>query len=335
MINVIIIGVGKLGSRHLQALAKLTIPVTIHVVDVNVDSLKLAKQRYKEIPTNSNVIAIHYDQHIKNIRCQKADISIIATTSEHRKEVIEELVNTIEVQYLVLEKVLFQKIVDYQFIGDLLKEKGILTWVNCSRRRWDVYKDMKEILRERKILEVSVIGQNWSLATSAIHFIDLISYLTGKTSYQILNLDFNEEIYPAYSSVTGSRETKYKEFYGSLKGKFGRDSYFNFTCLKDPNIPFFIQIISDQGKIKIYEELGKVYYEAHDSGQNEMGVPTKFTVPYQSESTNKIVENIILNQECDLTPFEESSNLHIPLIQSFLNYISTIKQESIVACPIT
>lgn len=335
MINVIIIGVGKLGSRHLQALAKLTIPVTIHVVDTNKESLKIAKERYEEIPVNSNVIAIHYNRHIENINTKKADIAIIATTSEHRRKIIEDLTSVIEIKFLVLEKILFQKIDDYKQIGKLLKEQNITTWVNCSRRQWDVYKKMKEVLKDKKVLEVTVFGQNWSLATSSIHFIDLISYLTSETNYQILNLDFNEEVYPAYSSVTGAKSSKYIEFYGSLKGRFAQDIYFNFTCIKDNTLPFYIRILTDKGSIQIYEEIGKVYYETHDVEKNSVFIPSIFTVPYQSDSTNKVVEDIVLSQSCDLATFEESSLLHIPLIQSFLNYTRSIKQEEIVACPIT
>jgi predicted dehydrogenase len=335
MNNIVLVGAGKLGSRHLQALAKLNILASIYVIDLNSEALEVAKGRYQEIPDNPNIKEIHFLNSIKAIGSLYIDVAIIATTSEFRRQVIEELVEFSEVRYLILEKILFQKLEDYQFVEELLLKKGIKTWVNFPRRKWSVYQELKESLKDSIISEVNVIGQNWSLATSSMHFIDLIAFLTNNKKYKILNLDFNNEVYPAYSSVTGSRESKYLEFYGSMKGRFSDSAYFNFTCLKNSDSPFLISIVTDKSIIQIYEEMGIMYILGHGLDKTWEINSSVFTMPFQSELTNIIVEELIAEGDSILTGFEESAELHLPLLNSFLQFIGEVKNEKLTSCPIT
>jgi predicted dehydrogenase len=335
MNNIVLVGAGKLGSRHLQALAKLNILASIYVIDLNSEALEVAKGRYQEIPDNPNIKEIHFLNSIKAIGSLYIDVAIIATTSEFRRQVIEELIEFSEVRHLILEKILFQKLEDYQFVEELLLKKGIKTWVNFPRRKWSVYQELKESLKDSIISEICVTGQNWSLATSSLHFIDLVAFLTGNKKYSILNLDFNNELYPAYSSVTGSRESKYLEFYGSMKGKFNDSTYFNFTCLKKSNSPFLINIVTDKNIIQIYEEMGIIYISGIGVEKKWDIVSKSFTLPYQSELTNKIVEELIFDGETILTEYKEAAELHLPLLNSFLQFIGSVKNEKIVSCPIT
>ena len=48
--KIFIIGAGQIGSRHLQALRAVRIPLKISVIDPSTESLDLAKQRYEEMP---------------------------------------------------------------------------------------------------------------------------------------------------------------------------------------------------------------------------------------------------------------------------------------------
>ena len=48
--KVVIIGAGNIGSRHLQALKAVKIPLEIFVIDPSQASLDLSKERYKSMP---------------------------------------------------------------------------------------------------------------------------------------------------------------------------------------------------------------------------------------------------------------------------------------------
>jgi predicted dehydrogenase len=335
MINIILIGAGKLGSRHLQALAKLNFQASIFVVDLNSEALRVAKERFLEVPKNNHNKEVYFLSSINSITTLKIDLAIIATTSDYRCQVIDELLIHCEIRYMILEKILFQKIAEYNYINKLLSSKNIKAWVNCPRRVWNLYSEIKDYLKDSLISEVNVIGPNWSLATSSMHFIDLIAYLTNVRDYEILNMDFNNEVYPAYSSITGSRESKYLEFYGSMKGKFSNGTYFNFTCLKKMQSPFQVSIVTDKNIIHIYEELGIMYVGDQRLDEKWEIKTTTFSMPYQSDLTNLIVEDLILNRNSVLTVFEESMDLHLPLLNSFIQYIGKVKNEILISCPIT
>ena len=109
MKNVFIIGAGQLGSRHLQALKSAQNSLNIYVIDPNLESLDIAKERYESIPSiNRNKVS--YCKSLNNVNCkEKIDIVIIATSSNIRKDVTFDLLNKFEVKTIIFEKILFQK----------------------------------------------------------------------------------------------------------------------------------------------------------------------------------------------------------------------------------
>ena len=86
--NVVLIGAGNIGSRHLQGLAKVKFPLNITVIDPFEQSLKIAEERFYQIKTKIKH-SINFSQSIKNAPNQM-DLAIIATSSNIRRNVIEE-----------------------------------------------------------------------------------------------------------------------------------------------------------------------------------------------------------------------------------------------------
>ena len=58
--NLLIVGCGVVGGRHLQALAKIDIFSKILVVDPNQNSLENAKKLFDEVPKNEKITSIEY-----------------------------------------------------------------------------------------------------------------------------------------------------------------------------------------------------------------------------------------------------------------------------------
>jgi ornithine cyclodeaminase/alanine dehydrogenase-like protein (mu-crystallin family) len=46
MRQLVIVGAGNIGSRHLQALKLVKTPLKIHVIDPSMNALKISKERY-------------------------------------------------------------------------------------------------------------------------------------------------------------------------------------------------------------------------------------------------------------------------------------------------
>jgi hypothetical protein len=335
MINIVLIGVGKLGSRHLQALAKITLDANIFVIDPSTESKEIAKSRFDENSVNSKVKSLKFYNQICDLEIEEVDVAIIATSSEHRYSAVHTLLNKTKVKYLILEKFLFQKVNEYQIVKELLVKNDVKTWVNCPRRMWPVYQELKSEIANSNLREFLMIGSDWSLATSSIHILDLIAFLTGCREYQLLDLDLGNKFVLAYSSVTGARESKFIEFYGSIRGKFSDSTNFTLSCLKDVQIPFQIELVLDNKNIRIFEEFGKLVLMNVTKDGTVSNIERSFSYPYQSGLTQLVVEDLIINGQCGLTSYDESMELHLPILQSFQTYLAAILNKEIENLPIT
>lgn len=334
MTNVVLVGAGKLGSRHLQAISQARLKnLKIFVVDFNPEAITNSKKRLEEVGIKKNTTSIVFLNNINELNITTINLLIIATTSENRFNVLKEISNNFSVINLILEKFLFQKEETYYKAEKLIEDLKIKAWVNCPRRQWKFYIDLKERLKNNKIKKFQVSGGKWSMATSAIHFLDLISFFENKFDFKITNVDFGNRYYPAYSIITGPRENKFIEFFGTIEGEFNNSSKFKFECL-DFEETFEILIETDTQEIKIYEELGNtLFLDKNESGKVIDEV--NFRMPYQSEITNLILEDIINNCSCSLTSYKESMQLHLPLLKTYLNFLSNLEGNSINKCPIT
>jgi pyrroline-5-carboxylate reductase len=134
MHTILLIGAGNIGRRHLQGLLLSPFSYSIYVVDPIAACLDLAKAAVAEV--EAPTVALHTIQYLSSIQLAptNCDVAIIATNADVRKLVVEELIAHTTPRYLILEKVLFQKEADYKTIGQLIYQKNIPTFVNCTRR---------------------------------------------------------------------------------------------------------------------------------------------------------------------------------------------------------
>ena len=155
--QVAIIGAGQLGSRHLQGVLSSKLSLVVHVMDITPSSLEMSKTRASEVK-HSNELYFH--TNIKGLP-DNLDLVIVATNANVRATVTKSLLGSKKVKNLVLEKVLFQKIEDYDSILKLTESKGTKTWVNHPRRYQTLYKELKPKLTQIDQIDFNVYGQNW------------------------------------------------------------------------------------------------------------------------------------------------------------------------------
>jgi predicted dehydrogenase len=172
MHRVAIIGTGQLGSRHLQGLARIDIPVEIIVLDPSTASLDVARSRFLEIPNRGSVGSVTYVDSLRQAP-GKFDLAIVATTADIRGKVVKEVLDRGLTKKMVLEKVVFQSASEFDWARSLFAQHGILCWVNCPRRTLTIYRRIKElVLTEGKLL-YWVFGGDWGLGCNAIHFVEV------------------------------------------------------------------------------------------------------------------------------------------------------------------
>ncbi|PIW70463.1 MAG: hypothetical protein COW08_01705 [Ignavibacteriales bacterium CG12_big_fil_rev_8_21_14_0_65_30_8] len=324
MNNIAIVGAGQLGSRYLQGLARIDIPINIQVVDTNDKSLDLAKERYFQLPFNSNVRSISFHKRIDDLN-HVLDLIILATNADHRFGITRELLTTKSIKYLILEKVLFQRLDEYNQIEKLLKKHDVPCWINHPRRLYPFYQSLKENLKSEKQLNFNVQGGNWGLACNGLHFIDLISFLVDSDKLTIDTDYLNDKIYQ-------SKRPGYIEIQGLLSGKIG-ENVFTLYSNEEPGL-HIISIASDHFRYVIDEAKGMIW-ESSVYDQWQWKEKHEKIVFNQSEISHNIVEEIIRTGSSGLPTYEAAAALHKPFISSLLEYYNQISNETHVRLPIT
>lgn len=322
MKNVCIIGSGNIGSRHLQGLKKVSFPLSIEIVDPSSRSLEIAKERYNQInsPINHKIIFLKDLNKIS----KKIDLAIIATSSNIRREVVEKLLRISDVQYLILEKILFQKRKDYFGIEKLLKQKKVTGWVNFSMRTMPFYNQLKDKLQGR--VQMNVSGSQYGLITNAIHFIDYIAFLTNCYDFKVITDGLNRK-------VVESKRVGFSELNGTLFVTFQDGSTGCFTCLPNGEAPFMIEVSSSNYRCisKESERKAWISFSKNDWQWDEI----QTNIPFQSDMTNLVVEEILEKGSCQLTSYSEASKIHLQFLESLLNFLNESSSQKYDYYPFT
>ena len=325
--NNVIIGTGNLGARHLQGLLRFNqIKQTIYLVDTNEDSLKAAITLSKEIKHN-HTICCHRD-----ITDLPSDLYfvIIATNSKIRKEIIINVLKNSDIKYLLLEKVLFPKLEDYQIVND--KIQNIKCYVNHPRRYQTLYSELKnrlQLISDEKF-KLKVEGDNWHLASNILHFTDLIVYLFDDKIVKYSNKNLDNEVY-------SNKRSGYIEFNGRIEGLTLKGNIFEIICnhTKDhKETPISIEIASDNYVFKIDERNFSIT-EFNNFNKNEKEIKVSHGIQFQSNLTTDYIHEIVNFDKLSLTTYRSAMENHVLLIETLLDFMNVKLNLKSKICSIT
>ncbi len=303
--RIVLIGCGNLGSRHLQAIKKTQKEIVITVCEPIEAARKIALERYAQIEENSLVQEFEIIEDYHQLK-PDYDLAIIATNAVNRYEISAWVVENLKIRYLILEKVVFQTLKEFELLQQKLGNKQIKAWVNCPRRMYPYYRELQPQLSGEKNIDMVVTGGSWGMGSNTIHLLDLYSYLTHFKEYQY-------DISGLEEQIADSKRSGYKEFYGEL------------------------QFVTEKGKLSVYCSHGNEPAEFRlTTSQGEMVInESEEIVCYQSNLTNLAVEQLIDCGECNLASYEESAFLHKAMLESFLEHMNRFSKEEVRRCPIT
>ena len=324
MKKVAIIGAGQLGSRHLQGIAQSTFDISIEVVEPFDSSRQTAQQRYEEIKNNSHVKEISFLEGIDALS-DYLDLVIIATGADVRSKVIKELLSKKKVSNLVLEKVLFQSVEEYDEIETLLEKTQTECWVNHPRRMYPFYEKLKEELAQANQVSYSVQGGAWGIGCNALHFIDHLAFLVGSENLKI-NADFLDQ------KIYDSKRKGFIEFNGLLVG--GIDAHTFSLYSNANNAPVVFSIVSDSVSYKINEGSGEIEIAKADENWVWKKSQEKI-IYYQSELSQLFIEDILIKRSVSLPTYTQAKALHIPFINTLLDKIEKVTGKREKVCLIT
>ena len=322
MPNIAIIGAGQLGGRHLQAVLKLDTPLHIWVVDPSPVSLDTARLRATEIPHGAGH-RLSFETAIDALPLT-IDYAIVATGADVRLAVLEALLDHARIKYLLLEKVLFQRLADYDRAAALLDQHDVTTWVDCTRRAYPIYHEVKAFFADSTIWDFAVSGGNWALGCNVVHFLDLFAFLSGELVVQIDTGRLDDAIVPG-------RRPGFAEFTGTLAGR-SPSATFAATSRPDVAATLMITIRAEDRSCVLDEFSGAAFFGTHadKSWRRE-----SFVIPFLSDVSTGIARDILRYGRCDLATFAESAACHRPLIGSLATFAASRTGGDPALCPIT
>lgn len=310
MHNILIVGAGQLGSRYLQGLSEVSIPLNIIVLDVSSKSLLVAAARWQEVVKvdTPHTVSFINEYHLP---VNEIEIAIVATGASNRHIVIKNILEITTIRYWILEKVLAQSSEGIETIKELLKEaKG--AWVNTPRRVMKWWKEIKSMITTGQPLQLSIEGGLWGLACNSIHFLDLLQWITEEQLISVDVKDLKKEWFE-------SKRQGYYEVKGSISCYFSGGSLIQLSV--DPKLTGM--------KIHIKEKFNS--WEIDESSGTAIrsdGLTIIGGINFQSELTNNIVQNILLNGMCGLPTLNQSSELHKPFLNDMLKHWKKQEQKT-------
>lgn len=294
MDRIALVGLGNLGSRHLQGLVRCRRVLAISLYDPSAAAVELAQERWIEAggqESGHQIVGPHEARY---------DVAIIATTADHRAAAVSALLDQSDVGAWLLEKPLAQSLSELDTMRSLICKPA---WVNLTRRAIPWHQAIAAEMRKVSgTMSVSVVGGAWGLAGNALHFADMMRWWRDSEPTDVdtsgLNKLWHESKRPGYS-----------EIFGSLRLSYGDGSSLTLTSQADGG-PHHIAVSTNEGNYSIDEKAGK-FTRPDGSILDGRNV-------FQSELTGMVVQNILEVGAPDLPTFEDVAKIERLLLSAFL-----------------
>lgn len=203
MINVILIGLGNIGSiqpdvkkilrSHLSTIQKKRFNI-LALVEKNKKKIKLCKKKYL-IPQRFFLNSLKDFKETKNL----CDICVIATNPKERFNLIKNIKKKINPKLIILEKPIDENIQDAIKIYYYLKQNKIKSLVHYNRE-WDKKtNEFLNMIAKEKTRFINVIYSK-GLINNASHFLYVLRKKFGKFNLNTLKVfDKNNNMFKNYS----------------------------------------------------------------------------------------------------------------------------------------
>lgn len=323
--SVLLIGAGALGRRHLQSMLSVE-NVDIYVIEPDLDSQQEAQILAASIAHQHSIVWFR-ELPIAEISLLPSmiDVAIIATSSGPRFSLASQLLLHWTVRFLILEKVLFQKLHHFSEFQLILNQTDTRAYVNCPRRQYQFYQQVRSLVRAAP-LRLKVSGVNWGLACNSIHFIDLLAWLRNCQPKSLDTHLLLPQVFP-------SKRSGYLEIAGQLILTYQDLSQLQLQCMLLPDSPptLQIEIFQEDTHLILDEQQGIITF-AGQAGTKEIKAEC---APYQSQLTGFTINQLLITGMCGLSEYTESSALHLSLLPGLLQFFSAQAGRTLDLCPIT
>ncbi len=305
MTEILILGCGNLGSRHLQSLCQLNRNANILVVDMYPPSLEIAKKRANEIQTHHE-IHINYANDIpKN---KHFDLVINASNSRERFELCKSLLENNEVQNIIMEKILFTKREHYTQFNTLLNQTKTNAFVNITLTQMPFFSNLTTL----SPLVYRVVDGERGLITKSLHAIHHFLYLTKSSIKKVDCSKLNPQLVP-------TKRKGYFELTGRLSIELENESYFEMDHSFENDSSRTIHMYSNSLNCFVDAKNNKALLK---TVQNNWKDEIHENVFVNQSSLTSVLAAAILNDQPILLPtYQEALKLHLKILDPILEYL--------------
>ncbi len=177
--NIIIIGSGNIGYRHLQSIIDHTNISKIYIYDLN-------KSTYPNLLNllnySKNINKLIFINDLKKIKIKNFYLAFITSYAYKRFNIINKINNKFKIKFFLIEKVVENNILNLI----KLKKLNLNSYVNLHMRMMRPYKIIKNKLEKNYPLNCLVVGNKWNLASNSLHYINYVSHISNSRVVKIL-----------------------------------------------------------------------------------------------------------------------------------------------------
>lgn len=193
--RVLVIGAGRMGTRHVQGIAPLDIVSSVCLADIKKEALDLAKKTIGDIGKVKYKLLNEIDGESEHY-----DVCIIATTAGNRKNLCDLAVKC-GVKNLMVEKPLGQS---YEQVLELVEEMSNLPFsvvVNLNMRMYETFKNLKNDLfslpqmKGEKVITLNT--GTLGIGCNGIHYLDLLYFILDADRAELIAGDVDKEVIPS------------------------------------------------------------------------------------------------------------------------------------------
>jgi predicted dehydrogenase len=197
--NILIIGSGRMGIRHCLGAMTVKQVKKIFVADINESALNNAKQQLNK-KDRSEIITFYLLEDFLKLD-QHTETVIISSTAGNRLDSCK-IILQIKPRYVLIEKPLGQSIEQVKNLIDFFEiNSHIKAFVNLNTRLYPGYNKLKKDLELLKQFNgrktISINTGTVGIGANGIHYIDLIKYLLGAFTLELIAGEIDENIIPS------------------------------------------------------------------------------------------------------------------------------------------
>ena len=239
----------------------------------------------------------------------KIFIYVLWQQVNQRYNLVKVLAKTFKIKNWLIEKIFLNNLNHINLFKQKINSKNM--YVNLPLRMSSPFKLIQKKL-ERKKFDCCLQGGNWNMASNALHYIDLIKWITNSNVKKI-------NIYNVRKKFN-SKRLGYKEFYADII-----INYLNGTILK-------LYCNNSNNKKIIFKFKSKnISYDFNKNFLIYGNKKIKIKCEYQSYLTNQFLNNLLRGKKIVLTNVKN----HLSDNEMFLNSIKKVGIFKFRNIPIT